>query len=106
DYLIDELRAALQRRCSRAVAAVATESARINEEFLPKRQFGSLLGSVLDVGGFGLAAAHSGTVVSALLPEICDAERSSHLQSVVQQCGMAVVAKYVWKTRQNASAAA
>ena len=106
DHLINELRVAIQRQCPRAMASVATESALINEEFLPKPEYRVLLESVLNVGGFGLAAAHSGTVVSAFLPEMFELERRSHLQAVVQQLGMAVVADYVCKTRRSTFAAA
>lgn len=49
------------------LAQVATASATINEEFLQKPMFKEISSVVDYVGGLGVAAAHSGTILSVLL---------------------------------------
>jgi uncharacterized protein involved in propanediol utilization len=65
------LRAALRRGICRndiaLVARVATASAYINEQFLPKRYFKEICSIVEHSRALGLAVAHSGTVLSILL---------------------------------------
>ena len=65
------LRAALRRAIFRndiaLLARVATASACINEQFLPKRYFREICAIVKHSRALGLAVAHSGTLLSILL---------------------------------------
>jgi uncharacterized protein involved in propanediol utilization len=107
DDLIKELRTAVQEQSAEAVGWVATESALINEQYLPKPGFRKLLGAVMDLGGYGLAAAHSGTVLSAIFPDNVDIQARDQLQTTAQRLGMDVITDYLWTTlRQSGMAAA
>ena len=65
--LTGALRRAMKRHDVRLLGRVATASACINQEFLPKPMFKEMKQIVDDVGVLGLAVAHSGTVLSLLL---------------------------------------
>lgn len=64
--LIAAARSAVQRGDAALLGRVATSSALINEQFLPKPLFCELRAMSDEVGALGLAVAHSGTVVSLL----------------------------------------
>jgi L-threonine kinase len=51
----------------RLLAHVATAGAEINERFLPKPMFQEIRTLVKRAGGLGVATAHTGTILSALL---------------------------------------
>lgn len=106
DALIRELRHGLMQQCAATVGRVATRSAAINESFLPKPHFQELLAEVRRLGGYGVGAAHSGTVVSALLPCGFDGESARRLRGVVKRLGMALVTHYVLKSAPWMQAAA
>ncbi len=95
DGWIGELRQGVVRQCAATVGRVATRSALLNEAFLPKPHFQELLHEVRRWGGYGLGAAHSGTVVSALLPCAFDADQARRLRCTVKRLGMAIVTHYV-----------
>ncbi|MBL8213775.1 MAG: hypothetical protein JNK87_23855 [Bryobacterales bacterium] len=106
DRLIGELRRAVVQQSAALVGRVATRSAVLNESYLPKPHFHELLREVRRVGGYGVGAAHSGTVVSALLPCSLDAERKRWLQRAVRQWGMTLVTHYVLRSARWMQAAA
>ncbi len=58
---------AIRTQDVRLLAHVATASAAINEQFLPKPMFQEVCTLVKRIGGLGVAAAHSGTILSILL---------------------------------------
>jgi uncharacterized protein involved in propanediol utilization len=60
------LRRAIADQDPRAVGAVATASARINERFLPKPRFSEILRVKEDSGALGVQVAHSGSVVGLM----------------------------------------
>jgi uncharacterized protein involved in propanediol utilization len=60
------LRRAVRRQDPQLLGLVATASARINERFLPKPGFESLVELVTAHGAVGVQVAHSGTVVGVL----------------------------------------
>lgn len=64
--LIAAARCAVRRGDPGLLGQVATASALVNEQFLPKRVFAELRALADDVQALGLAVAHSGTVVSLL----------------------------------------
>lgn len=65
--LAGALRRAMKKRDIGLLGRVATASACINQEFLPKPMFREIRQIVEDVGAPGLSVAHSGTVLSILL---------------------------------------
>ena len=65
--LTGALRRAMKKQDVRLLGRVATASARINQEFLPKPMFREMNEIVRDVGALGVSVAHSGTVLSILL---------------------------------------
>jgi uncharacterized protein involved in propanediol utilization len=65
--LTGALRRAMKKHDIRLLGRVATASARINQEFLPKPMFREMNEIVEVVGALGLSVAHAGTVLSILL---------------------------------------
>lgn len=65
--LLGALRRAVQKSDVRLLGRVATASARINQEFLPKPMFREMNEIAEEVGALGLSVAHTGTVLSFLL---------------------------------------
>lgn len=65
------LRRAICKHDVRLLGRVATASACINEQFLPKRMFKDITRIMEYVGALGIAVAHSGTVMSILF-DPCD----------------------------------
>lgn len=65
--LTSALRRAVNHNDIRLLGRVATASANINQEFLPKPMFAEIRDIVQYVGALGIAVAHSGTVLSILL---------------------------------------
>lgn len=63
----DQIQLAIARQDPSLLGSAATESARINEHFLPKTFFKEMLGLVESGLGTGLIAAHSGTALGLLL---------------------------------------
>ncbi len=62
-----QIRVAIARQDLGLLGCAATESARINENFLPKTYFKEMLELVASGLGVGLIAAHSGTALGLLL---------------------------------------
>ena len=65
--LTGAIRRAIRSNDGKLLACVATASAQINEQFLPKPMFKEVREIASDAGALGVAAAHSGTVLSILL---------------------------------------
>jgi uncharacterized protein involved in propanediol utilization len=65
--LVGALRRAIHRRDLNLLGRIATASATINERFLPKPCFSEIAALAEQAGALGVAAAHSGTVLSILL---------------------------------------
>jgi uncharacterized protein involved in propanediol utilization len=69
DRLLARLRAGLGTGDASVVGAVATASAEMNQSFLPKPHFDAIASIGLRTHALGVAAAHSGTVLSLLFAE-------------------------------------
>jgi L-threonine kinase len=70
--LLDELGRAVGRGELAAVGAICTESAALNQTRLPNSNFPALREICRSVGGLGLVACHSGTMIGILLdPRQC-----------------------------------
>jgi uncharacterized protein involved in propanediol utilization len=67
ELLRGALRRALRTNDLPLLGEVATASARVNQEFLPKPCFAELLRIVRQSGALGVAVAHSGTVAAILV---------------------------------------
>jgi len=65
--LTGALRRAMQKHDIQLLGRVATASANINQEFLPKPMFAEIRRIAECAGALGVAVAHSGTVLSILL---------------------------------------
>ncbi len=102
--LVAELRAAFRERDPHRLGAVATASARVSQQFLPKPHLDALIGSVAAVGGYGVAVSHSGTVVSALLPVDAPALIESLIEQEAVRLGMRCLVRYALGRRRAVAA--
>ena len=66
ESLVRRSREAFGRRDVKALAAIATESARLNQRILPLRNFESLCRVAEEFGALGLQISHSGTIAGLL----------------------------------------
>lgn len=66
DVLIESARAAFAGRNARAVAAIATKSAELNQSRLPMRRFSGVIGIAERSGAWGVQISHSGTIAGLL----------------------------------------
>lgn len=64
--LLEQFRGGIEHQDARAIGAVASTSAEINQRYLPTRGFGELQQIACDSGAVGLQVAHSGTVAGLL----------------------------------------
>ena len=64
--LVARARAAFERRDAAAIAVVATESATLNQRFLPLRCFREIVALASEFRALGVQIAHSGTVAGIL----------------------------------------
>jgi uncharacterized protein involved in propanediol utilization len=92
--LLSDLRHAFGDADPAGVGAVATASARINQEFLPKPHVEDVIAMVEREGGYGVAAAHSGTVLSLLLPAFSPLAQRTRLIAGLAELGMPVVTEF------------
>jgi uncharacterized protein involved in propanediol utilization len=67
--LLIRLRGALERNDVAEIGAVASASAAVNQEFLPKPHFDAVTSVAARTQALGVAAAHSGTILALLYPE-------------------------------------
>lgn len=64
--LIDQVREAFDARSPRAIAAIATESATLNQRYLPLRGFADILDIADEFQASGVQISHSGTIAGIL----------------------------------------
>jgi uncharacterized protein involved in propanediol utilization len=86
--LVARARAGFERRDAAAIAAVATESAAINQRFVPLRTFREIVALAGEVGALGVQIAHSGTVAGILFDARVDSEVTSELMARVGGLGL------------------
>lgn len=92
--LIGRLNRAFRLGSPADFGAVATASARISQGFLPKPHLEEIITLVRQEGGYGVGVAHSGTIVSAILPPQCAAKSIARIHGVVRELGMEVVTEF------------
>ncbi|GLZ77542.1 kinase [Actinorhabdospora filicis] len=68
-HLLRVAGSAIRNGDARAIGAVATESALLNQQLRPKRTLDAMIGVCAEIGGVGVAVAHSGTTVGVLVPD-------------------------------------
>lgn len=73
--LVDDLTRAVRHADLRAVGAVATRSAVLNQYRLPKRNLDAMIGIAERVGAPGVVCTHSGTMLGLLLDSAADGHR-------------------------------
>ena len=93
-HLVKRLKRAFRQGNPHEVGRVATASARISEQFLPKPHFEEFLRLIHREGGYGLAVSHSGTVMSALLPLQLPAAGRDRLLRALDRWGQRVLTRY------------
>jgi len=93
--LVAELRCAFRSRNPFRLGAVATASARISQQYLPKPHFDTFVSLVKRVGGYGVSVSHSGTVMSALLPAAGPCSREEVVAEETRGLGMRTLTRYV-----------
>ncbi|MDX8529059.1 hypothetical protein RFM68_31855 [Mesorhizobium sp. MSK_1335] len=82
--LLDRARTAIPQGDTASIGKIATASALLHQERVPKEYLNSMLKVSEEVGALGVIVAHSGTVIGILLDRTaCDFPRK--LQSVVDQ---------------------
>ena len=94
--LLATLSAAVRAGDTAAIGRVATESARLNQRFCPKRTLDRMIAICRAAGGLGVVTTHSGTALGVLL----DDSRPGHhdrLEWTKQAC--AAVTGTVWVDR-------
>jgi len=94
DVLIARLNHAFRLGNPSDFGAVATASARISQDFLAKPHLEKIIALVQREGGFGVAVAHSGTVISAILPPQCPGETLARIQDAIGELGMEIVTEF------------
>jgi uncharacterized protein involved in propanediol utilization len=90
--MIGRARVAFTRRDLAAIAAVATESAMLNQRFLPLRQFRGIRALADEYRALGVQISHSGTVSGVLFDPArqlaSDADLSAQLMARVRSLGL------------------
>jgi uncharacterized protein involved in propanediol utilization len=90
--MIGRARVAFTRRDLAAIAAVATESAMLNQRFLPLRQFRGIRALADEYRALGVQISHSGTVSGVLFDHArqlaSDADLSAQLMARVRSLGL------------------
>jgi uncharacterized protein involved in propanediol utilization len=81
--LLAELSRAVRADDLDSVGRIATRSAELNEKLRPRKFFQQIRRLSRDIGGLGLAAAHSGTVLGILL-DAADPEREAKIDKADQ----------------------
>lgn len=81
--LLIELRQALNTRNIGAIGAVATRSAQLHQNRLPKRSLEAMHNIAVTIGAAGVVAAHSGTYLGIVIDALC----SDHDQQVARAVG-------------------
>jgi uncharacterized protein involved in propanediol utilization len=66
ENMINKVRQAFRRHDAATIAAVATESATLNQRFLPMRKFQEICVIAKQFGALGIQISHSGTVMGML----------------------------------------
>jgi uncharacterized protein involved in propanediol utilization len=66
ENMVARVQEAFRQRDIVTIAAVATESATLNQRFLPMRKFHEICGFANDCGALGVQISHSGTVAGIL----------------------------------------
>ena len=94
--LTGALRRAIRLGDIRLLGRVATASAVINEDFLPKPRFREVMRTVENVNALGVAVAHSGTVLSVLFdPQDPELDRKSEqLSKGLRRLGVSDVRRF------------
>lgn len=94
--LTGALRRAIRLGDIRLLGRVATASAVINEDFLPKPRFREVMRTVENVDALGVAVAHSGTVLSVLFdPQDPELDRKSEqLSKGLRRLGVSDVRRF------------
>lgn len=83
--LLDRLSVAVAARALPEVGAVATRSAQLNQALRPKRTLDAVVEICREVGGLGVAAAHSGTMLGVLL-DTDDRHYVARVAATVRAC--------------------
>jgi uncharacterized protein involved in propanediol utilization len=83
--LVDRSRVAFLRRDAAAIAAIATESAALNQRFLPLRHFREICELADQYRALGVQISHSGTVAGVLFEESRDLQADRHFTA--RLCG-------------------
>ncbi|BCG97319.1 hypothetical protein MesoLj131a_61830 [Mesorhizobium sp. 131-2-1] len=82
--MLEQARIAIPQGDIASIGKIATASALLHQERVPKEHLNSMLKVSEEVGALGVIVAHSGTVIGILLDRTaCDFPRK--LQSVVDQ---------------------
>lgn len=104
--LMGLLRRAIQDQDSSLVGQVATASAHINQQYLPKPHFNKFQAVVEQAGAVGFQVAHSGTIVGILFdPKRENTEsRIQHAQRMVSEMGFEQTWRFSIRTEESNSA--
>jgi L-threonine kinase len=83
--LLDAMADAVRRADLAAVGALASRSAVMNQALWPKRSLAAVLDICAEIGGLGVVAAHSGTMLGILL-DVSDPAYRTKIAGTVRAC--------------------
>lgn len=92
--LLQRLRSAFLNADPTAIGQIASASARLNQPYLPKPHLEEIVALVERNGGYGVAAAHSGTVLALLLPPSEPGDRGAHIRAHMVKFGLPVLTEF------------
>lgn len=101
--LLGIVRTAIPRRDTAAIGAVASRSAVMHQRLHPKRTLPELLRVCRAVGGLGVVAAHSGTMLGVLLDE-ADPGHPVKLRHTVRACATLSDTTHVFRSARPKAA--
>jgi uncharacterized protein involved in propanediol utilization len=92
--LRQRLRMAFLNADPTAIGQIASASARLNQPYLPKPHLEDIVALVERNGGYGVAAAHSGTVLALLIPLAESGGHSARIREQLDRFGMPILAGF------------
>jgi uncharacterized protein involved in propanediol utilization len=92
--LRQRLRMAFLNADPAAIGQIASASARLNQPYLPKPHLEEIVALVERNGGYGVAAAHSGTVLALLFPLSEAGGHGAHIREQLDGFGMPILAGF------------
>jgi uncharacterized protein involved in propanediol utilization len=92
--LVDRARAAFKAQDAIAIAKISTESAALNQRFLPMRCFPEILELAAEYGALGVQISHSGTLAGVLFDADSKVQEAIEVMERVRALGLRPVGTF------------